>query len=173
MENNICNWYAVFVTTGQEDNVKERLVYHFGDKYRIVVPKRKLRERKDGVWKDIVRVLFPGYVLVNGYISIGDSHEFNHIPGVLKLLKNGYEPLRIEEYEIDVISRLSINDDTIGFSEVLFENGKVTVADGPLFSMEGNIISIDKRKGRAKVRLYFLGEERTVELGISILKAAE
>lgn len=167
------NWYALFVLTGEEDKVKERLLYRFQDKFRIIVPKRKLRERKDGAWHDIVRVLFPGYVLIHGEINIEEYMGFRDVPGLIKLLCSGYEPLKIADHEIDIISRLVINDDIIGFSEVLMENGVVQVIDGPLLSMEGRIVSIDKRKGRAKVRLQFLGEERTVELGVSLLRPAE
>lgn len=167
------NWYALFVLTGEEDNVKERLLYRFQDKFRIIVPKRKLRERKGGAWHDIIRVLFPGYVLIHGQIDIEEYKGFRDVPGLIKLLCSGYEPLKIVDHEIDIISRLVINDDIIGFSEVLMENGVVQVIDGPLLSMEGQIVSIDKRKGRAKVRLHFLGEERTVELGVSLLRPVE
>lgn len=166
-------WYALFVLTGEEDNVKERLRYRFEDRYRIVVPKRKLRERKDGTWHDAVRVLFPGYVLVNGQIGIEQYQRFKDVPGLIKLLGSGYEPTRINEREIDIISRLVINDDIIGFSDILVENGAIRVVDGPLLDMEGLIVSIDRRKSRAKVKLHFLGEERTVELGVSVLRPAE
>jgi transcriptional antiterminator NusG len=69
-----------------------------------------------------------------------------------------------------VLSKLICNNEEIGFSDVLVENGVVRVIDGPLYSLEGIIKSIDHRKQRAKIRLNFLGEERTVDLGISILK---
>lgn len=167
------NWYAIFVLTGEEDNVKERLQYRFGDKYRITVPKRKLRERKDGSWRDIIRVMFPGYILINGTFDVEEYNKFKNVPGLIKLLCSGYEPIRIPQVEIDIISRLVVNDDTIDFSRIFIENGKVTVVDGPLLSMEGQILSVDKRKGRAKVRLQFLGEERTVELGVSVLRPVE
>ena len=69
-----------------------------------------------------------------------------------------------------MLSKLMCNSEEIGFSDVILENGIVRVIDGPLFSLEGIIKSIDHRKQRAKVILNFLGEERTVDLGISILK---
>lgn len=71
-----------------------------------------------------------------------------------------------------MISRLTCNGEIIGISKVLTENGKVVVVDGPLVSMEGVIEGIDQRKGRARVRMNFLGEERTVDLGISVLRPA-
>lgn len=32
-------WYALFVLTGQEEKVKERIMYRFEDRIRVVVPK--------------------------------------------------------------------------------------------------------------------------------------
>lgn len=166
------NWYAVFVKSGQEDKVKERLEYRFEDKLRIVVPKRKLRERKGGVWSYVIRPLFQGYVLVNGDIETDEYYGFRNVPGLFKLLCSGCEPAKIEPFEMEVINRLICNSDIIDFSDVLMENGKVVVVDGPLVSLEGQILSINRRKGRAQVMLNFMGEPRTVDLGINFLQPA-
>lgn len=163
-------WYAVFVKTGEENKVKERLEYRFDEELNILVPKRKLRERKGGVWSFNIRNLFPGYVLVNGYIDSETYYRFKNIPGLLKLLRAGHDPLRIDPGEMELIARLTFNGDIIGMSEILIENEKIRVVDGPLTSMEGLIESIDRRKGRAKVRMNFMGEERTIELGITVVK---
>ena len=168
----ICeNWYALFVTTGQEDNVKERVLYRFKDNLRVIVPKRSLRERKNGAWHNIIRTLFPGYVLLAGNLDVTDYYNLKNIPGLINLLKSGYDPLKINQKEIEVLSRLIQNDEIIRFSTILEENGSVIVTDGPLKDLQGYIHSIDKRKGRAKVILEFLGELRTVELGVSVLQS--
>jgi len=164
------NWYAVFVKSGQENKVKERLEYRFENKFRIIVPKRKLRERKGGVWSYVIRPLFPGYVLVNGKIDVEEYYGFKNVPGLFKLLCSGREPARIEPNEMEIISRLICNSEVIGFSDVLMEDGRVVVVDGPLVSMEGRILRINRRKGRAQVLLSFMGEPRVVELGINVLQ---
>ena len=166
-------WYAIFVSTGEEDNVKERLKYRFGDELRFVVPKRKIRERKDGKVRDVLKLLFPGYVLVRGQIDIPQYERFRNVPGMIKLLGDAGKPKKIEAYEMELISRLIVNDEIIGYSKIFEENGLVRVVDGPMMSLEGNIVSIDRRKGRAKVRLFLFGDERVVDLGIEILKPAE
>ena len=164
------NWYAVFVKSGQENKVKERLEYRFENKFRIIVPKRKLKERKGGVWSYVIRPLFPGYVLVNGKIDVEEYYGFKNVPGLFKLLCSGREPARIEPNEMEIISRLICNSEVIGFSDVLMEDGRVVVVDGPLVSMEGRILRINRRKGRAQVLLSFMGEPRVVELGINVLQ---
>ncbi len=163
-------WHGVFVVTGEEERAKERVRYRLGDDYTVVVPKRKLRVRKGGIWRVETRVLFPGYVLINGDITPDTYYGLKNIPNVIRLLKTGNSVASIDRREMAVLSSLISNNEEIGFSNVLIENGRVQVVDGPLFSLEGVIISIDHRKERAKIRLDFLGEERTVDLGISILK---
>jgi transcriptional antiterminator NusG len=164
-------WYALFVITGDEDNVKKRLEYRFrNSKLKFIVPKRKLMERKEGKWEEKVRILFPGYILVNGYIGVEEYYFLAGIPGLLGVLKDNYEPLEIPEQDIAVLKKLICNGEIIEHSSVLIESGKVVVVDGPLLGLEGLIQSVDKRKGRAKVRLNFACEPRLVDLSISIIQ---
>lgn len=172
MDDRFSNWHALFVLTGQEDSVKERLLYRLEDQFEFFVPKRKLRERRNGVWKYNTKTLFPGYVLLKGSIDSSSYYYFKDIPGILKLLKCGSDILTVQPHEMFTLSKLSCNKEIIDFSSVLVENGQVKVVDGPLLSMEGNIVCVDSRKGRAKVRLDFLGQERVVDLGISVLRPA-
>lgn len=166
------DWYGLFVVTGDEDKVKERVKYRLPGDYKVVVPKRKLKLRKGGIWKVESKVLFPGYVLLNGEINSNIYYRLRNIPNALKLLRTGPSFTAIDSREMEVLSRLICNGEEIGFSKVFIENGRVRVIDGPLFSFEGIIQSIDHRKERAKVLLNFLGEERTVDLGISLLVPA-
>lgn len=165
-------WYAVFVETGEEDNVKERLRYRFEDRMRFVVPRRVLNERKDGQWQRRERILFPGYVLVNGDISYNDYYNIKDVPGIYRLLRSEYDPVRLDSSEVEVLSKLISHSETIDFSNVIIENGHVVVVDGPLKDMEGFIVSVNHRKGRAKVKFNLLGEERYVDIGVSVLRSA-
>jgi len=165
-------WYALFVLTGQEEKVKERIMYRFDDRLRAVVPKRILRERKGGSWRIVKRVLFPGYVLINGRIDVDLYYSMKSVPGLLKLIKSGYDPVSITEEEIRILSRLMSNGEEIGISSALDEGGRIRITDGPLLAMEGYIKEINRRKGRAKVVINFLGEERTVELAVTVLQPA-
>lgn len=170
LESRMNDWHGFFVETGDEDRAKERLKFRLPQDFIIIVPKRKLKLRKGGIWRVETKVLFPGYVLANGKIDEEIYYRLKNIPNVFKLLRSGNDIAAIDSREMDILSRLMSNSEEIGFSNVLMMNEKVRVVDGPLFSLEGIILSIDRRKERAKVRLDFLGEERTVDLGISFLK---
>jgi transcriptional antiterminator NusG len=168
----IGEWYALFVKTGEEEKVKEWMRYQFGDRFKVLVPKRKLRERKAGVWHDTIRNLFPGYVLFGGEIDWADYYAIKNTPGILKFLRHGNDFISISDQEMLWIKKLTINGDEIGASDVFIQNDKVEIIDGPLMSMEGKIIEVNKRKGRVKVLLDFLGESRTIELAINIVQKA-
>ena len=88
------------------------------------------------------------------------------IPGMIKLIRSGYDPVSITEDEIRVLSRLMSNGEEIGISQALDEGGRIRITDGPLLAMEGYIKEINRRKGRAKVIINLLGEARMVELAI-------
>lgn len=162
--------FALFVKTGKEDKVKQWLETRFYDNFRSLVPKRKLRERKDGNWKENIRVLFPGYVLIRGKITPEIYYELKQTPDLIKLLRSGNDILEIEPAEMKILNRLICNGETIGYSDLLIENDRVQVLDGPLATLEGYIVSINKRKGRARIQMSFMGELRTLDLGISILQ---
>lgn len=171
-EPRIDRWYGVFAVTGDEDKVKERIKYRLPEDFLVMVPKRKLKIRKGGILKVETKVLFPGYVLLNGEVNTDIYYRLKNIPSVLRFLRTGNALTPIDSAEMAVLSRLICNSEEIGFSSALVENGRVRVIDGPLFSLEGIILSINPRKERARIRLNFLGEERTVDLGISFLRPA-
>ena len=165
-------WYALFVATGEEDKVKERIHFRMKDEIKALVPKRRMRERKEGKWDDKIRTLFPGYVLLTGQMDNQKYSFIRDVPGVIRLLKDGDGPQEIHEREIRLISKLTYDNEIIGSSSIFVQGEKIVVIDGPLLGLEGNIKSIDKRKGRVKVLLNLMGEPREVELSVTMIHAA-
>lgn len=168
--NDIGNWYALFVISGQEDKVKKFIEMTFGEEIRAIVPKRELRERKEGKWYIVKRKLFPGYVLVNGNIDIEMYYKIKESPVLGNFLRDEDGLLTIDEKELIALNILVNDEDgNIGISKAYKENEKIKIIDGPLVGLEGHIDSIDTRKGRAKVKIDFLGETRIVQLGIELV----
>lgn len=161
--------YALFVETGKELDVKARLEYKIGENYSFLVPVRRMRERKGGIWRYEERKLLPGYVLVKGFIDEQSYYGFKDVPGLYKLLRSGYEILDIPQHETAFLSTLTREGEVIRSSSVKILSGAVEVTGGPLKGLEGNIVSVDHRKGRAKVFFDFLGQPRIVELAVEVL----
>lgn len=165
MDNNY--WYVLFVSTGEEDNVRDRLRYTFGDKLKLMVPKKLIRERRKGVNKEVEKVLFRGYVFINSAVDFKAYYEIKNTPGVIKFLKSGTDILQLEEDEAEILDKLLSKDEIIGISNIFIENSEIRVIDGPLKNFEGKIVKVDRRKGRAKVLFTFCGSEKLVDLGVN------
>lgn len=169
------NWYALFVKTGNENKVKLRLEYRFKGEPEVFIPKRLVRERKKGIWSERIRVLFPGYVLMRGDITPKVLEQLWNVPDLFKLLKLDCKPLTIPEEEVDVFRHLMDGGDTIGMSRAISVGDQVQFMEGPLalVAMKGDVVDIDKRKGRAMVRFQFLGEERILSFSYEMIAPAE
>ena len=169
-EDDSCLWHAVFVMTGNEQTVKEKIAYTFKDSDILpVVPQRRINERRKGAWHEKIIPLFPGYILIKGYISTEDYYILKTVPGILRILKDNNELYRIHPDEIKIIGQLMIDGEIIGISTAFQQDDSIVITDGPLLGMEGLIQSIDYRKGRVRVTLSFLGDKRTVDLSIKII----
>lgn len=163
-------WYVLFVNMNQEEKVKKILEKEMREEFRFIVPTREVRERKNGKWHNVKRKLFPGYVLINAIMNIEVYYKLKRVPGIITLLRNEDEILTVAEKELKELKILiDNNDNNIGISKLYKENDDIRIISGPLLGIEGQIIKIDSRKGRAKVNLSFMNEERIVELGIELV----
>jgi transcriptional antiterminator NusG len=62
--------------------------------------------------------------------------------------------------------------DVVGPSVVYFDEQKrIRVVSGPLRGMEGRIVKVDKRKGRARVKLDLYNESFQIDFGFQALEA--
>ncbi len=155
-------WYALFVKTGNEEKVKARLDYRFQGELEVFIPKCLLRELKGGIWHEKERVLFPGYVLLRGDMTPQTLMKMWYVPDLIKVLKMDCQPVSIPDGEVSELFEWLDENDTIGLSEACMAGDRVVFTSGPLalISAKGHIVSVDKRKGRARVRFLFLGQER-------------
>ena len=56
-------------------------------------------------------------------------------------------------------------------SKVTFDqNDRIVVLEGPLRGLEGHIVKVNRRKGRAKVLLDMYGEQFPIDLGFEVVE---
>ena len=164
-------WYALFVRTGEEEVMRKFLETLFPyANMRILIPKRKLQERRRGKVTEIVRIMLPGYVLIKTEMDVDVYHRLKQMPGLLRILKDDSEPLCIPEHEIATILALTNESDVIGFSEVYKEGDRIKVLSGPMEGLEGIIDSYNHRKKRLKICLDILGQVKKVDLGAELVE---
>ena len=173
-------WYVVNTYSGHENKVKEKLEMrassmNMEDKIcRVIVPEETVVENKDGVEKEKVKKLFPGYILVEMVMTDEAWFVVRNTPGVTGFIGSsgkGAKPTPLQDYEVENIlknmgiSRVKVNAE-------LKENDLVKIVDGPFVGMSGNIESIDKENGLANVIVDLFGQETSVEVELGQIEKA-
>ena len=168
-------WYVVNTYSGHENKVKEKLemrTVSMGMEdyiFRVIVPEEKVIEEKNGVKKEKMKKLFPGYILVEMIMTDEAWFVVRNTPGVTGFIGSsgkGAKPFPLQPYEVDKIlndmgmSRLEVNTD-------LKEGTLVKVIPGPFSGMEGKVDSVDKDNNKLIVLLDLFGQETSVEVEVS------
>ena len=165
-------WYVVNTYSGHESKVKEKLeakIESMGMQdyiFRIVIPETTEVEVKDGVKKEKVKKMFPGYILVEMIMSDEAWYIVRNTPGVTGFIGSsgkGAKPTPLLPQEIDRIlanigmSRVNVEDD-------LKVGDSVNIVDGPFNGMTGKIDSIDTENNRLNIIIDLFGQETSVEV---------
>lgn len=172
----IMNLYVIQVKTGKEDTyirLWERKKDHLP--LRIFWLRKELMIRKNGHTHKGLKSIFPGYLFLEAEKIDSDTfQEFRHINYFSRFLKadKTIYPLPYEEakriYELAKYGRV------IGQSKVIYnENDRIVVIDGPMKGLEGQIVKVDRRKKRAKVRLSLYDNPYLIDFGFELLEETD
>ena len=173
-------WYVVNTYSGHEKKVQEKLLMRASSMnmedyiFRVIVPEQTEVEVKDGVTKEKVKKLFPGYVLVEMIMTDEAWFVVRNTPGVTGFIGSsvkGAKPTPLQPYEVDKIlnnmgmSRLEVSSD-------LKEGEIVKITSGPFSGMEGKVSSLDLENQQIIVLVDLFGQETEVEASISQIEKA-
>ena len=165
-------WYVVNTYSGHESKVKEKLeakIESMGMQdyiFRIVIPETKEVEVKDGVKKEKIKKMFPGYILVEMIMSDEAWYIVRNTPGVTGFIGSsgkGAKPTPLLPQEIDRIlvnmgmSRVNVEDD-------LKVGDSVSIVDGPFKGMMGKVDNIDTENNRLNIIIDLFGQETSVDV---------
>ena len=168
-------WYVVNTYSGHENKVQEKLLMRANSMnmedyiFRVIVPERTEVEVKDGVTKEKVKKLFPGYVLVEMIMTDEAWFVVRNTPGVTGFIGSsgkGAKPTPLQPQEVDRIlnnmgmSRLEVNSD-------ISVGDTVKIISGPFANMEGKIAELDMENSKLVVLLDLFGQETDVEVELS------
>ena len=165
-------WYVVNTYSGHESKVKEKLEMraqsmNMEDKIcRVIIPEQKVIEEKDGVKKEKIKKIFPGYILVEMIMTDEAWFVVRNTPGVTGFIGSsgkGAKPTPLQPYEVENILH-SMGMARIDNNAELSEGDKVKIIDGPFVGMSGTIESIDVDNSVANVLVDLFGQETSVEV---------
>ena len=136
-------WYVVNTVSGHEYKVKEKLEMRINSMdlqeniFRVIVPEQKEIEYKNGVKKEKVKKMFPGYVLVEMVMSDEAWYIVRNTQGVTGFIGSsgkGAKPIPLLPQEVDRILN-SMGMSRVDISKDLTEGKKVKIIAGPFKDM--------------------------------------
>lgn len=173
-------WYVVNTYSGHENKVKEKLEMRAESMdmqdyiFRVVIPEEKVIEDKDGVRKEKVKKMFPGYILVEMVMTDEAWYVVRNTPGVTGFIGSsgkGAKPTPLQPYEVDKIlgnmgiSRMDVDTD-------LVEGATVKIVDGPFNGMFGKIDSVDVPNQKVMLLVDLFGQETSIEVELNQIQKA-
>ena len=168
-------WYVVNTYSGHENKVKEKLEMRASTMgledyiFRVVVPEQTEIEFKDGVKKEKVKKMFPGYVLIEMIMNDDDWFIVRNTQGVTGFIGSsgkGAKPIPLLPQEVDkILGNMGMS--RIDITKELKEGNKVKIVSGPFKDMIGKIASVDLKEQKLTVLIDLFGQETSVEVELA------
>src|SRR3990167_6620528 len=162
-------WYVIHTYSGYEEQVSENLKQRIEslsmeDKiFKVLVPKEKQIEIKNGKRKTVEKKIFPGYVLVKMIVTEASWYVVRNTPNVTGFIGSGTVPVPIADSEMDTIKkRMRVEEPKHKID--LRMGDLVHINDGPFKDYDGAVSEIDESRGKIKVLVSIFGRETPVEL---------
>ena len=157
-------YYVIQVFTGKEEETIKRIYNELDtidDSIDFFVPKRKRLIKKEGITKEKIETMFPGYIFIES-----DKSKIADLKKDLYKVKTLTKLLGIDKDNKDYVASLSIEEEhminlllgknnptrTVELSHIYLTEGKeVVVIDGPLKGLEGKISKVNLHKRRVTI----------------------
>jgi len=167
-------WYVVNTYSGHENKVKEKLITRANSMgmeeyiFRVVVPEQKEIEIKDGLKKEKIKKMFPGYILVEMIMSDEAWYVVRNTPGVTGFIGSsgkGAKPTPLQPYEVDhILSNMGMSRIELGNELVVGD--RIKIVDGPFKTMSGKVQEIDFKTQKLIILIDLFGQETPVEVDL-------
>jgi len=146
--------------------------------FTLYAPLRRMPIRRKGLVKQSTTVVFPGYV----FVETGEDDDFNanktafrRIAGFYRILRSNQNicPLSGRDLEL-ALHFIRKAGPVAGASSVFFnEQSRIVIVDGPLLGLEGKIVKVDRRKGRAKIKLNLYDDSFSIDLPFTVIEQTD
>jgi transcriptional antiterminator NusG len=170
------NYYVVQVQTRSEKEFLELARDKLSDaELRLLWPRRELTIRKMGKKIQTLAPIFPGYIFLEAEEVPADVYwTLRRTPGFYRFLESNTNILPLPDDERKLVLHFLSFGEVIRKSQVIFdEQSRIRVVGGPMEGLEGLIVKVDKRKGRAKIRLDLYEDSFLVDLGFDVLSTGQ
>ncbi len=180
-------WYVLRVASNKEEQVRDALERKVkiegldGRVGRVLVPTLKEKRMRAGVLRVVERKLYPGYVFVemaceeDGSVAENVWFLIKETSGVGDFIGSDGKPTSMPEH--DVVQMLAASqkaEDEPSLSGLNIHKGdQVKITDGAFESYEGEVETVDERRGMVSVIVSIFGRMTPVEVGYWQLEKVE
>ena len=165
--------YAVQVTSGQEEHTRSMVLRTLADVVSdCYTPAYECALKRNGEWRRVTRMLFPGYVFVETADPAALRDRLRTVPAFTRLLGASDESfLALTDDEVAWLNAFTnVETHVVEMSEGVIEGDCVLVTKGPLRGHEGQIAKVDRHKRLAELEFQMFGRTKRVRIGLEIVR---
>jgi transcriptional antiterminator NusG len=166
-------YYALQVRTrGEEKYIRLFKATNPEASVRLVFPLRRLSIRRLGKTSDELAPVFPGYLFaeVSDPLNPRQQWSLRRTDGFFRFLRSNQDVRPLSGDDLRTVMHFIGCGPVAEKSKVFFnDEDRIVVAEGPLKGLEGSIVKVDKRKGRAKVKLDLYDDSFTIDLAFEVI----
>ncbi|HDS02653.1 MAG TPA: transcription termination/antitermination factor NusG [Firmicutes bacterium] len=164
-------WYVLNALVGGEGKARKLLLERikqagmeemFGE---IYIPSEKIVDTKNGKKKEIIKKIFPGYILVEMDLTEETWHLIASVQGIGSFVGPKGRPVPLTETEVLQIKEDSEDRKNTLKPRIYYRVGeKVRIVDGPFASFSGVVDNVMAEKSKLRVMVSIFGRQTPVEL---------
>jgi transcriptional antiterminator NusG len=168
-------WYVVHTYSGYENKVEANLIRRIEsmdmkDKiFQVLVPVEKEIELKNGKQKEILRKIYPGYVMVEMFMTDDSWFVVRNTPGVTGFVGSsgaGSKPTPLHKEEVNkILEKMNLAKPKPVIEYRVRE--RVKIIEGPLANFIGIVEEVQADKKKLKVLVDLFGRDTRAELDYS------
>jgi transcriptional antiterminator NusG len=163
--NDQAQWYVAHTYSGYENKVKASIEATVENRnmedliLQVQVPVQEVVETKDGKRVTREKKLFPGYVMIEMFMTDESWYVVRNTRGVTGFVGPASKPVPLSKNEL---KSMGIKQQTIKID--LEVGDQIKVVAGPLEGFAGVIEEINLEKSKVKVNISMFGRETPAEL---------
>ena len=160
-------WFVIHTYSGYEkmvvENIKKAIKSeNFGNLIKdAIVPTEKVKELRNGKFREVEKKLFPGYVIVKMIFNNESWFAIKNVKGVTGFVGDPYNPNSLSQGEVD---KLGIEKHTV---KVDYKVGDVVrIVSGAFEGFNGKVEEIDEDASKVKVVVSVFGRNTSIDVDL-------
>jgi transcriptional antiterminator NusG len=165
------HWYIIHTYSGFENKVRESLeqrvqAYGLQDEIgEILIPTELVVEKRGGRTVETSKRFFPGYILVEMFMSDHAWHVVKNTPKVTGFVGAGSKPTPLSREEVDqILHQVTVAAEKPKPKFTFEKSDLVRIIDGPFASFNGMVDEVNIDRSTLRVMVTIFGRATPVEL---------